>query len=370
MAKIAVLAGDGIGPEIVAEAVKVLCVVAERFALDLDLREAVVGGAAYDATGHPLPPETLALCKESDAVLLGAVGGPKYDVIEPPELRPERGALLPLRKHLGLFANLRPAVLSPALASASSLKPEIVEGGLDLLVVRELTGGLYFGQPKSNDGERAVDTCVYTKAEIERIAHVAFQAAQKRQKRLCSVDKANVLETSRLWRDTIHEVAKSYPDVEVTDMLVDNCAMQLVRNPKQFDVIVTENLFGDILSDEAAMLTGSLGMLPSASLGAGEPGRIFGLYEPCHGSAPDIAGRGIANPLATILSCAMLLRYSLGQEDAAVCIEEAVARVLADGLRTPDIAAPGQPTVGTTAMGDAVSDALSLDTNPSLKRFT
>ena len=362
MSKIAVLAGDGIGPEIVAEAVKVLECVAERFEITLDMEAALVGGAAYDATGHPLPPETLALCKEGDAVLLGAVGGPKYDAIPDPNLRPERGALLPLRKHLCLFANLRPAVLSPALASASSLKPELVEGGLDLLVVRELTGGLYFGQPKSNDGQTAIDTCVYTKSEIERIAHVAFQAAQKRQKRLCSVDKQNVLLTSVLWRTTVHEVAAQYPDVELSDMLVDNCAMQLVRNPKQFDVIVTENLFGDILSDEAAMLTGSLGMLPSASLGAtGEAGRTFGLYEPCHGSAPDIAGQGIANPLATILSCAMLLRYSLGQEDAAVCIEEAVAHVLADGLRTPDIAAPGQPTVGTVQMGDAVSDALSLD---------
>jgi len=361
VSKIAVLAGDGIGPEIIAEAVKVLDCVAERFEITLDVEEALVGGAAYDVTGHPLPPETLELCKASNAVLLGAVGGPKYDAIPDPNLRPERGALLPLRKHLGLFANLRPAILSPSLASASSLKPELVAGGLDILVVRELTGGLYFGQPKSNDGTRAVDTCVYTKPEIERIAHVAFQAAQKRQKRLCSVDKQNVLLTSVLWRTTVHEVAAQYPDVELTDMLVDNCAMQLVRNPKQFDVIVTENLFGDILSDEAAMLTGSLGMLPSASLGAGEPGRVFGLYEPCHGSAPDIAGQGIANPLATILSCALLLRYSLGQEDAAVCIEEAVARVLADGLRTPDIAAPGEPTVGTAAMGDAVSDALSLD---------
>jgi 3-isopropylmalate dehydrogenase len=358
MPRITVLAGDGIGPEIVAEAVKVLGVVAERFTIDLDIREALVGGAAYDAIGHPLPPETLELCKTSGAVLLGAVGGPKYDAIEPPELRPERGALLPLRKHLGLFANLRPAVLSPALASASALKPETVAGGLDVLVVRELTGGLYFGQPKMNDGARAVDTCVYTKGEIERIAHVGFQAAQKRQKRLCSVDKANVLETSRLWRSVVHEVAKNYPDVELTDMLVDNCAMQLVRNPRQFDVIVTENLFGDILSDEAAMLTGSLGMLPSASLGQG----TFGLYEPCHGSAPDIAGQGVANPLATILSVAMLLRYSLADENAADCVEQAVAQVLEEGLRTPDIAsdAPGEKRVGTVEMGDAVCDALSL----------
>ena len=246
MAKIAVLAGDGIGPEIVAEAVKVLRVVGETFGIALEMTPALVGGAAYDATGHPLPPDTLALAKESDAILLGAVGGPKYDMIEPPDLRPERGALLPLRKHLGLYANLRPAILAPALASASSLKPSLVEGGLDLLVVRELTGGLYFGQPKSNDGERAIDTCVYTRAEIVRIAHVGFQAAQGRSKKLASVDKANVLETSRLWRTVVHEIAAEYPEVELTDILVDNCAMQLVRDPRQFDVIVTENLFGDI----------------------------------------------------------------------------------------------------------------------------
>ena len=355
--KIAVLAGDGIGPEIVAEAVKVLHAVAHRFGIDLTVEEALVGGAAYDATGHPLPPETLELCKASDAVLLGAVGGPKYDTIEPADLRPERGALLPLRKHLGLFANLRPAVLYPALARASSLREDLTSGGLDILVVRELTGGLYFGQPKQNDGERAVDTCVYTRGEIERIARVGFEAAGKRGKRLCSVDKANVLETSRLWRAVVHEVARDYPDIELTDMLVDNAAMQLVRDPRQFDVIVTENLFGDILSDEAAMLTGSLGMLPSASLGAG----TFGLYEPCHGSAPDIAGRGVANPLATILSVAMLLRYSLGNEEAAVLVEEAVQSALAAGLRTADIAAPGEETVGTVVMGEAVADALRRD---------
>lgn len=359
MPQIAVLAGDGIGPEIVAEAVKVLRAADGRFGLGLTLKEALVGGAAYDATGHPLPPDTLELCKASDAVLLGAVGGPKYDTIEPADLRPERGALLPLRKHLGLFANLRPAQLSPALAGASSLRADLVAEGLDLLVVRELTGGLYFGQPKSNDGTRAVDTCVYSAGEIERIAHVGFQAAQKRHGRLCSVDKANVLETSRLWRSVVHEVAKHYPDVELSDMLVDNCAMQLVRDPRQFDVIVTENLFGDILSDEAAMLTGSLGMLPSASLGERQTGAgTFGLYEPCHGSAPDIAGKGIANPLATILSAAMLLRYSLGREDAAATIEKAVAAVLDQGLRTPDIAAPGEATSGTTAVGDAVVAAL------------
>jgi 3-isopropylmalate dehydrogenase len=350
MPQIAILAGDGIGPEIVVEAVAVLRVVAP----DLVLTEALVGGAAYDATGHPLPDATLALCRESAAVLLGAVGGPKYDAIPDPNLRPERGALLPLRKHLGLFANLRPAILYPELAGASSLKPELVSGGLDILVVRELTGGLYFGQPKSNDGERAVDTCAYTRPEIERIARVAFEAARRRGKKLCSVDKQNVLLTSVLWRDTVHAVAADYPDIALSDMLVDNAAMQLVRNPAQFDVIVTENLFGDILSDEAAMLTGSLGMLPSASLGAG----TFGLYEPCHGSAPDIAGRGIANPLATILSAAMLLRYSLGRDDAADRVERAVKTVLAQGLRTPDIAAPGEASVGTTALGDAVRAAL------------
>ena len=351
MPKVAVLPGDGIGPEIVAEAVRVLQVVAP----DIELTEAMVGGAAYDATGHPLPPETLELCKASDAVLLGAVGGPKWDVIPDPNLRPERGALLPLRKHLGLYANLRPAICYPALVAASSLKPELLEGGLDVLVVRELTGGMYFGLPKENDGNRAIDTCVYTKDEIVRIAHVGFQAAQKRGKKLCSVDKQNVLMTSVLWRATVEEVAKEYPEVQLSHLLVDNAAMQLVRWPKQFDVIVTENLFGDILSDQAAMLTGSLGMLPSASLGAGS----FGMYEPCHGSAPDITGKGIANPLATILSVAMLLRYSFGREAEAKRIETAVERVLVSGLRTPDIAQPGESTVGTRTMADAVLAQLS-----------
>ena len=350
MPKVAVLPGDGIGPSIVAEAVRVLRVVAP----EIELTEALVGGAAYDAGGHPLPPETLELCKASDAILLGAVGGPKWDVIPDPNLRPERGALLPLRKHLGLYANLRPAICYHALVSASSLKPELLEGGLDILVVRELTGGMYFGQPKSNDGERAVDTCVYTKDEIVRIAHVGFRAAQKRGKKLCSVDKQNVLMTSVLWRTTVEEVAKEYPDVALSHLLVDNAAMQLVRYPKQFDVIVTENLFGDILSDQAAMLTGSLGMLPSASLGTGS----FGMYEPCHGSAPDIVGKGIANPLATILSAAMLLRYSFGRETEAKRIETAVEAVLALGLRTPDIAQPGETAIGTIAMADAVLAAL------------
>lgn len=350
MAKVAVLPGDGIGPEIVREAVAILQLVAP----DIETQEALVGGCAYDATGHPLPAETLALCREADAILLGAVGGPKWDVIPDPDLRPERGALLPLRKHLGLYANLRPAILHKALADASALKPSLVGDGLDVLVVRELTGGVYFGQPKSNDGNRAIDTMVYTKEEIIRIAHVGFQAAQKRGKRLCSVDKQNVLMTSVLWRDTVNEVAKEYPDVELTHMLVDNCAMQLVRNPKQFDVIVTENLFGDVLSDEAAMITGSLGMLPSASLGTG----TFGLYEPIHGSAPDIAGKGIANPLATILSVALMLRYSFGREAAAQRIEAAVGKVLEAGLRTPDIAGSGEATVGTVEMAAAVRAAL------------
>jgi len=351
MPTVAVLPGDGIGPEIVAQAVSVLNLVAP----DVSTEEALVGGCAYDATGHPLPKATLDLCRRSDAVLLGAVGGPKWDVIPDPDLRPERGALLPLRKHLGLYANLRPAILYPALASASSLKESLVAGGLDVLVVRELTGGIYFGSPKSNDGNRAVDTCVYTRDEIERIARVGFEAARRRGKRLCSVDKQNVLMTSVLWRKTVEEVSADYPDIALSHMLVDNCAMQLVRNPGQFDVIVTENLFGDVLSDEAAMLTGSLGMLPSASLGAG----TFGLYEPIHGSAPDIAGKGVANPLATILSVALLLRYSLGREAEARRIEAAVEAALAAGLRTADIAAPGEPTVGSAVMGQAVRDVLS-----------
>ena len=361
--RIAVLAGDGIGPEIVAEAVKVLRAVSGQHGFTLEFTNALIGGAAYDATGHPLPPETLELCRHSDAVLLGAVGGPKYDLIQPPTLRPEVGALLPLRKELGLFANLRPATLFPALAGVSSLRPDLVSGGLDILVVRELTGGIYFGQPKGREdgGNRAIDTCVYTRPEIERIVRIGFEAARKRGKRLCSVDKANVLETSRLWREVCTEIGGEYADVELSHMLVDTCAMQLVRDPRQFDVIVTENMFGDILSDEAAMLTGSLGMLPSASLGAtptADGAGTFGLYEPIHGSAPTIAGQGIANPLATILSTALLLRHSLGQEAAAAQIETAVANTLNAGHRTADIAATGTPTLGTQAMGEAVIAAL------------
>ena len=359
--KIAVLSGDGIGPEIIGEALRLVHAVAEKHALQIATEEALVGGIAYDATGHPLPPETLALCKASDAVLLGAVGGPKWDSVQPASLRPEVGALLPLRKELGLFANLRPVTLFPVLADASSLKNELIKNGLDILVVRELTGGIYFGQPKERTSERAVDTCVYTRPEIERIARVGFEAAQKRGKRLCSVDKANVLETSRLWREVVTQIALDYPDVELSHLLVDNCAMQLVKNPSQFDVIVTENMFGDILSDEAAMLTGSLGMLPSASLGATSQAgakTAFGLYEPIHGSAPDIAGKGVANPLATFLSVALLLRYSLDAEAAAQSIEAAVGKVLESGLRTGDIASPGQQTVGSREMSDAVLQAL------------
>ena len=359
--QIAVLAGDGIGPEIVRETLRVLDVVSAQYAIDLKFQDALIGGAAYDATGHPLPPETLALVKSSDAALLGAVGGPKWDAVQPANLRPEVGALLPIRKELGLFANLRPVTLFPALAEASSLRADLVADGLDLLVVRELTGGIYFGQPKgrSADGQTATDTCVYSRYEIERIARMAFLAAQGRKKQLVSVDKANVLETSRLWREVVIEISADYPDVELSHLLVDNAAMQLVRDPRKFDVILSENLFGDILSDEAAMLTGSLGMLPSASLGAASGARgAFGLYEPVHGSAPDIAGKGIANPLATILSAALLLRHSLKQEKAALSIETAVSKVLADGLRTADIARPGQPAIGSREMTDAVIAAL------------
>lgn len=349
---IAVLPGDGIGPEIVEQALRVLYKVEEAFETKFDYEEALIGGVAFDETGHPLPPKTLSLCKRADAILFGAVGGPKWDQIQPPTLRPELGALLPLRKELGLFANLRPARLYPALAGSSVLKSDMVGGGLDILVVRELTGGIYFGEPKgrTDNGTRAVDTCVYTQGEIERIARVGFEAARKRAKRLCSVDKANVLETSRLWRETVTRIGSEYPDVELTHILVDNCAMQLVRNPAQFDVIVTENLFGDILSDEASMLTGSLGMLPSASLGTG----TFGLYEPIHGSAPDIAGQNKANPLATILSAAMMLRHSFAMEDAAKCVESAVEMALAKGARTADIASVGEEIVGTKVMGDIV----------------
>ena len=352
---ILVLPGDGIGPEIVAEAVKVLGKL-KADGLDISLEHGLVGGAAYDAKGHPLPEETLAQARRADAILLGAVGGPQYESLERP-LRPEQG-LLTLRAELQLFANLRPAILYPQLAEASTLKPEVV-AGLDIMIVRELTGGIYFGQPRGvrqleNGEKEGFNTLVYRESEIERIGHLAFEIARKRGRRVCSVDKANVLEVTELWRQTMMRVGKDYPDVELSHMYVDNAAMQLVRAPKQFDVMVTTNMFGDILSDAAAMLTGSIGMLPSASLDA----HAKGMYEPIHGSAPDIAGQGVANPLATILSVAMMLRYSFGEAVAAGRIEMAVGRVLDQGLRTPDIAANGQPTVGTAEMGSAVVAAL------------
>lgn len=353
--QILLLPGDGIGPEITTEAEKVLNAAIERFDLDITTDTALVGGAAYDATGEPLPEETLTKAKAADAILFGAIGGPKWDTIERSK-RPERG-LLKLRSSLGLFANLRPAILFPQLASASSLKPEIVSG-LDILIVRELTGGIYFGEPRGlreENGERVgFNTMVYSESEIRRIAKVAFELAQTRGKKLCSVDKANVLEVTELWKEVVNDVAKDYPEVEVSHMYVDNAAMQLVRAPKQFDVVVTGNLFGDILSDEAAMLTGSIGMLPSASLDVNRKG----LYEPCHGSAPDIAGQNLANPLAAILSLAMLMRYSFERADVAQAIEDAVESVLEQGLRTGDIYTEGTTKVGCDAMGDAVVKAL------------
>ena len=353
---ILILPGDGIGPEIVAEAVKVLDKL-KADGLDISLEEGLVGGAAYDAKGHPLPEETLAQARRADSILLGAVGGPQYESLERP-LRPEQG-LLKLRAELQLFANLRPAILYPQLAEASTLKPEVV-AGLDMMIVRELTGGIYFGRPRGvreleNGEKEGFNTLVYRESEIERIGRLAFEIARKRDRRVCSVDKANVLEATELWRQTMVRVAKDYPDVELSHMYVDNAAMQLVRAPKQFDVMVTTNMFGDILSDAAAMLTGSIGMLPSASLDA----HAKGLYEPIHGSAPDITGQGVANPLATILSVAMMLRYSFGEAVAAERIEAAVGSVLDQGLRTPDIAANGQPSVGTAEMGNAVVAALN-----------
>ncbi len=353
--KILILPGDGIGPEIVGEAVKVLNRLIAQ-GLDVALQEGLVGGAAYDATGHPLPEDTLVQARGADAILLGAVGGPQYELLDR-SLRPEQG-LLGLRAELRLFSNLRPAILYPQLVEASTLKPEVVSG-LDIMIVRELTGGIYFGQPRGvrslENGEReGFNTMVYRESEIERIGRSAFDIARKRSCRLCSVDKANVLEVSELWRQVMQRVGEHYPDVQLSHMYVDNAAMQLVREPKQFDVMVTSNMFGDILSDAAAMLTGSIGMLPSASLDA----NAKGMYEPIHGSAPDIAGQGTANPLATILSVAMMLRYSLGEEKFADGIEKAVGRVLDRGLRTPDIAAEGQSVVATAEMGDAVVAAL------------
>ncbi|NCC25017.1 MAG: 3-isopropylmalate dehydrogenase [Deltaproteobacteria bacterium] len=355
-ATICCLPGDGIGPEIVDQAVKVLDAVAEKFNHDFIRSEALIGGAAIDSTGGPLPDMTVRACRTADAVLLGAVGGPKWDELDP-AIRPEKG-LLGIRKALGLFANLRPATLFPELASACFLRPELVKNGLDILVVRELTGGVYFGTPKGEEirnGERvAFNTMIYSESEVRRIARVAFEAARKRSKRLCSVDKANVLDVSRLWRAVVVETAKDYPDVELSHMYVDNAAMQLIRWPAQFDVIVTGNLFGDILSDEASVITGSIGMLPSASLGDGKAG----LYEPIHGSAPDIAGQDKANPLATILSLAMMFRHSLNLPDEALAVETAVKSVLAAGWRTADIADSNDRVVGCERMGDLVRRAV------------
>lgn len=350
--KIALLPGDGIGPEIVAEAVKVLNAVSEKYGFKVEYEEALLGGIAIDQRGVPLPEDTVDTCRAADAVLLGAVGGWKWDVL-PGHLRPEAG-LLGIRSALGLYANLRPAKIYPPLKAASPLKDEIIGDKLDIIVVRELTGGIYFGERGrlEKDGQKAAyDTEMYTVSEVERIAKVGFETAMKRNKKLCSVDKANVLESSRLWREIVIEVSKSYPEVELSHMYVDNCAMQLVRNPRQFDTIVTSNIFGDILSDEASMISGSIGMLASASLGEGK----MGLYEPIHGSAPDIAGKGIANPLATILSVSMMLEYSFEEPEAAQAIEQAVSDVLEQGYRTPDIYTEGTIKVGTVEIGDLVA---------------
>lgn len=346
--KIAVVAGDGIGPEVTAEAVKVLKAVRS----DFEFEEGLIGGIAYDEKGHPLPPETLDLCKAADAVLLGAVGGPKWDHVQPATMRPEIGALLPLRSELNLYANVRPAKTLKPLLKASPLKG--TEGMIDLVVMRELTGGIYFGKPRERNGDTAIDTCIYSKFEVERIAKQAFAIARQRRREIVSVDKANVLETSRLWREVVTEMAAQNPDVKVTHMLIDNCAMQLVRNPKQFDVILTENMFGDILSDEASMVTGSLGLLPSASLSDPKGGKLFGLYEPIHGSAPDIAGQQRANPLAAILSAAMMLQYTFEDLTNSKRIEDAVEAALNANLRTADIFENGTKLVCTREMGDAV----------------
>jgi len=354
--KLCVLPGDGIGREVTEQAEKVLGALQDRFGHSFDLERGLIGGAAIDETGEPLPERTLQACRESDAVLMGAVGGPRWDGA-PWDRRPEKG-LLDIRKELGLFANLRPAVIFRELAGASLLRPDIVEGGVDLLVVRELTGGVYFGEPKGREdadgSRRAFNTMGYSEEEIARIARVAFDSARKRGGRVCSVDKANVLVVSELWREVVREVAAEYPEVELTHMYVDNAAMQLVRDPSQFDVILTSNLFGDILSDEAASITGSIGLLPSASLSASG----LGLYEPVHGSAPDIAGRDLANPLATILSLAMLLRYSLGLEREALSVEEAVAAVLEQGYRPGDLAREGEAAVACSRMGDLVAEGI------------
>ena len=360
--QVAVLAGDGIGPEVMTEAMHVLNAVQGLFDFRLHLSGARVGGAAIDHDGAALPPATLALCERADAILFGSVGGPKWESL-PPAQQPERAALLPLRKHFALFANLRPSVCYPALTHASPLRPDLVEGGFDILCVRELTGGLYFGQPKFTDltldDPVATDTMVYRRSEIERVARLAFEAARTRRGQLVSVDKANVLENGVLWRRTLNELARDYPDVKLSHLYVDNAAMQLIRRPREFDVLLAENLFGDILSDELAMLTGSLGMLPSASLGAGgSGGKRFGLYEPSGGSAPDIAGQGIANPVAQILSAALMLRHSFGEEAAAQSVESAVRAAIDDGFRTADIFAGEGQKVGTQEMGAAICERI------------
>ncbi|MFW5808480.1 MAG: 3-isopropylmalate dehydrogenase [Spirochaetota bacterium] len=350
---IAVLPGDGIGPEVMAEAVKVLDTVAPKEGVTFTYRHADVGGIAYDNHGTVLPDSTVETCKASDAVLFGSVGGPKWESL-PPEQQPERGSLLPLRKMFNLYANLRPAIIFPALKGASPIRADIIGDGFDIVIIRELTGGIYFGRPKGREADRAFDTLVYTREEIERIAHVAFQTAQKRGKKLTSIDKANVLTSMVFWREVVSEVAKEYPDVALNHMYVDNAAMQLVKNPKQFDVVLCGNMFGDILSDEASMITGSLGMLPSASLSDGS----FGLYEPAGGSAPDIAGQGIANPIAQILSAAMMLKYSFGMDNAYDSIFSAVTAALEDGYRTGDIMSEGCTRIGTAQMGDTIASKL------------
>ncbi|AFG38781.1 3-isopropylmalate dehydrogenase [Spirochaeta africana] len=353
--RIAVLPGDGIGPEVMQEALKVLDAVEQRFGIRCVRQDAAVGGAAIDAHGSALPEATIHTCENSQAILFGSVGGPKWEHL-PPDQQPERGALLPLRKHFGLYANLRPAIIFPQLRDASPLKPEIIGSQLDILVVRELTGGIYFGQPKGIESDRAYDTMIYTRLEVERIARVAFEAARSRGKLVHSIDKSNVLNSSILWREVVLEVARDYPDVELKHLYVDNAAMQLVVRPSQFDVILCGNLFGDILSDEAAMITGSLGMLPSASIaGSGSDGIPFGLYEPSGGSAPDIAGHGVANPIAQILSAAMMLKYSFGQDEAYQTIFTAISDVLSEGYRTGDIASDGTTRVGTAEMGDLIA---------------
>jgi 3-isopropylmalate dehydrogenase len=352
---IALLPGDGIGPEVMAEAEKVLAAVERKYGIEFAFTRADVGGIAIDNHGRALPESTIAACREADAVLFGSVGGPKWESL-PPEEQPERAALLPLRKIFALFANLRPAIVFPQLKGASPLKPEIIGEGFNVLVVRELTGGIYFGQPKGNDGITGFDTMVYTADEIRRIARLAFETAMKRDKRLVSIDKANVLTTMVLWRKVVTELGREYPEVTLSHMYVDNAAMQLVRNPRQFDVMLCGNMFGDILSDEASMITGSLGMLPSASLAAPEEGKLpFGLYEPSGGSAPDIAGKGIANPIAQILSAAMMLKYSLGLDGAYDDIYAAIEAVLDEGYRTVDIMSAGMKEIGTGEIGDRIA---------------